>query len=113
ASVRHDTLRAIEGMRATNFADTYDASGFGLPGALNIGSNGNFNAFEGLGGNDTIIGNGNTRIEYINATAGVTVDIAAGTASGDASVGHDIFSNVSQVLGSGFADSLYGSANLV
>ena len=27
-----------------------------------------FNEFEGFGGNDTITGNGNTRIAYINAT---------------------------------------------
>ena len=33
----------------------------------------NLNGFEGLGGNDTITGNGNTRAEYANATAGVTV----------------------------------------
>jgi hypothetical protein len=50
ASVGHDTLRSIESVRATNFADTYDATGFGQAGALNIGSNGTFNAFEGFGG---------------------------------------------------------------
>ena len=41
-----------------------------MAGALNVStSNGNFNQFEGLGGNDTITGNGNTRVIYSNATA--------------------------------------------
>ena len=111
ASIGTDTLRSIESVRGTNFADTYDATGFGQAGALNIGSIGTFNDFEGLGGNDTITGNGNTRITYLNATGGVTVDIAAGTATGDASVGTDTFTGVSQVRGSQFADTLFGDAN--
>ena len=44
-----------------------------------------FNEFEGLGGDDTITGNGNTRISYLNALAGVTVtmtSVGAGTAHG-------------------------------
>ena len=50
-------------------ADSYDASGYGAGGALNVStSNGNFNQFEGLGGNDTITGNGNTRVLYSNST---------------------------------------------
>ena len=62
-----DTLRSIEGIQGTNFADTYDATGYGTAGALNIGNNGTFNQFEGLGGNDIITGNGNTRVIYANA----------------------------------------------
>ena len=108
ASIGTDTLRSIESVRGTNFADTYDATGFGQAGALNIGSNGTFNEFEGLGGNDTITGNGNTRISYVSATGGVTVDLAAGTATGNASVGTDTFTGVSQVRGSQFADTLFG-----
>ena len=110
-SIGTDTLRSIESVRGTNFADTYNATGFGLAGALNIGSNGTFNEFEGLGGNDTITGNGNTRISYVSATGGVTVDLAAGTATGDASVGTDTFTGVSQVRGSQFADTLSGDSN--
>ena len=63
-----------------------------------------------MGGNDTIIGNGSTQIVYFNATGGVTVDLVAGTASGDASVGNDTVSGISNVVGSGFADLLQGSA---
>src|SRR5262245_25318224 len=119
ATVGTDTLRAIESVRGTNFADSYDATGgdgpggnpgFGEPGALNIGNNGTFNEFEGLGGDDTIIGNGNTRIGFLNATGGVAVDLAAGTATGNSSVGTDTFTGVANVRGSGFADTISGNA---
>ena len=74
-----------------------------------------FNEFEGMGGNDTIIGNGNTVLSYLNATNGVTVDIAAGTAAAtgpDASVGNDTFTGVQFIRGSAFADTLKGSNNV-
>ena len=111
ASIGTDTLRAVESIRGTNFADTYDASQFGQAGALNIGSFGTFNDFEGMGGNDTIIGNGNTRLSFVSATGGVTVDLVAGIATGDASVGTDTFTGVSQVRGSAFNDTITGDAN--
>ena len=58
-----DTLRSIEAVRGTSFTDTYDATGFsGI--SANAGSNGTFNEFEGMAGNDTITGNGNTRLQY-------------------------------------------------
>jgi VCBS repeat-containing protein len=105
ASVGNDTLRSIEAIQGTNFNDTYDASTFGTVGALNIGNNGTFNQFEGLGGNDTITGNGNTRVIYSSATGGVAIHLAAGTATGDASVGTDTFSGVNSATGSQFADT--------
>jgi Ca2+-binding RTX toxin-like protein len=110
ASVGTDTLRAIEFVRGSRFADTYVATGFSGSSA-NSGSSGTFNEFEGVGGNDTITGNGNTRIAFYNATGGVTVDIAAGTATGDASVGSDTFTGVNSITGSQFADTLRGSDN--
>ncbi len=66
-----------------------------------------------MGGSDSIIGNGNTRISYLNATAGVTVTFSAsgsgtaqGTAPGDiANVGIDTFTGVNAVRGSNFADA--------
>jgi hypothetical protein len=102
-----DTLRAVESIRATNFADTYNATGFDGS-STNAGSFGNFNEFEGFGGNDTITGNGNTRISYVNATGDVTVDMTVGTATGNASVGSDTFTGVSQVRGSNFNDTITG-----
>ena len=64
-----------------------------------------------MGGNDTITGNGNTRISYVSATGGVTVDLAAGIATGDASVGIDtITGGVNRVRGSNFNDTILGDA---
>ncbi|WP_128927174.1 beta strand repeat-containing protein [Bradyrhizobium guangxiense] len=83
SSIGTDTLRDVEAVRGTNFDDIFDATGYGLAGALNVSStNGSFNDFAGAGGNDTIIGNGNTRLNYSSAQAAVTVDlqITIGTA---------------------------------
>ena len=111
--------RLPSGGSGTNFADTYDATGgdgaggnagFGELGALNIGNNGTLNEFEGLGGNDVISGNGNTRITFTNATGGVTVDLAGGTATGNSSVGTDTFTGVANVRGSNFTDTISGNA---
>ncbi|MET3339213.1 beta strand repeat-containing protein [Bradyrhizobium ottawaense] len=104
-SIGTDTLRSIEGIQGTGYADTYLATGYGQPGALNIGNNGTFNQFEGLGGDDAITGNGNTRLLYTNATGGVTVNLNAGSITGDVSVGHDTFTGVNSVYGSNFADT--------
>ncbi|QDW47974.1 hypothetical protein FFI89_032165 [Bradyrhizobium sp. KBS0727] len=110
ASIGTDTLRHVEGVRGTNFADTYDATGFSGS-STNAGSLGTFNSFDGQGGDDTIIGNGNTRIQYSNSTAAVNVDFVLGTATGDASVGTDHFTGVNAVMGSMFDDTLKGSGN--
>jgi Ca2+-binding RTX toxin-like protein len=121
ASSGTDTLRSIEGVQGTNFDDAYVATGYGAngldPTLYNVGDNGTFNQFEGLGGNDTITGNGNTRAVYVNAAASVTVDIAAGTGQGTiagdaAHVGQDHFvTGVNSIVGSLFGDFLYGSNN--
>jgi Ca2+-binding RTX toxin-like protein len=103
-----DTLTSIESITGSVLADTYNALGFGA-GSVNVGSNGTLNEFEGHAGNDTIIGNGNTRIAFYNAQAGVTVDLAVGTASGNASVGTDSVTGVNRVRGSDFDDSLFGN----
>src|SRR5262249_38959393 len=63
-----------------------------------------------MGGDDTITGNFDTRISFVSAAAGVMVDMAAGTAIGDASVGRDVFTGVSQVRGSDFDDTISGDA---
>ena len=111
-----DTLIGIEQIQGSNFADHYSAAGFtGVSGVP--GTPAGFNSFEGMGGDDVIVGAVNiqgqmlTRISYASATAAVTVDIAAGTATGNASVGSDSFINVNAVVGSAFNDVLRGSDN--
>ena len=90
ASIGTDTLISIESVRGTNFDDTYVATGFNGA-SSDIPSGTTFNEFEGMDGNDIITGNGNTRISYLNASAGVTVTLsgsgsgtAQSTAAGDA-----------------------------
>ena len=107
ASVGNDTLIEVEQVMGSAFADHYDATGFtshSAPGGLLSA----FNSFDGLAGDDTIVGNGSTRVSYVNATGAVNVDLAAGTATGDASVGTDTFAGVNQVRGSNFGDTLAG-----
>src|SRR6185437_11289102 len=71
SSIGTDTLRSIEAVRGTHFTDNYTAAGFttsstnaGSAGALSNGAA--FNEFEGLGVDDNITGNGDTRISYLN-----------------------------------------------
>ncbi len=113
ARVGTDTLTAVESVRGTNLADTYNATGFNGA-STDFGPTSTFNEFEGMAGNDTITGNGNTRISYISSTGGVTVDLIAGTAIGNSSVGTDtITGGVNSVRGSNFNDILVakGGAN--
>ena len=58
-----------------------------------------------------ITGNGATFLSYLMATAGVTVNFATGSATGDTSVGTDTFTGVQSVRGSEFADTFAGSNN--
>lgn len=109
ASIGTDTLIQIERVIGSDFADVFVADLlFAADGNENGVLGTTFNAFEGGAGNDTITGNDNTRIDYTRATAGVTVDLAAGTATGDASVGTDTFSGVAFVYGSDYADTMFG-----
>ena len=103
-----DTLISVEQVRGTHLDDVYNATGFSGSGP-NPGSFGTLNEFEGMAGNDTVIGNGNTRLTFGSARDGVTVDLQAGTVDGDPSVGHDIVSGVNQMRGSNFDDVLMGT----
>ncbi|QQS12955.1 MAG: hypothetical protein IPK81_01375 [Rhodospirillales bacterium] len=105
AGVGTDALFDVNFFRGSSFADRFDASAF----ANGVGG-GDFNHFQGDAGNDTVVGNGNTRIDYRSATIGVTVDLVVGSA-GDGLGGVDSFHGVNQVRGSGFADTLSGGVD--
>ncbi len=97
-TVGHDSFTAVNSVQGSNFGDTYLATGFA-----------GFNSFQGMGGDDTITGNGSTQIFFNNATGGVTVDLTTGNVNGNASVGHDtITGGVSNVQGSNFIDTITG-----
>ena len=114
--------RSVEAIWGTDFDDTYDARGFTASGdnsSVNSGSgdtgvSSSFNEFEGGAGDDTVYGNGNTRVAFTHATGGVVVTLGAegsGTADGNDSVGHDTFiSGVTRVRGSEFNDIISGNS---
>ena len=108
-----DTLQSIEAIVGTQLEDIFNATGFGAA-STNAGSLGTLNEFEGLAGNDLVIGNGNTRLVFDNATAGVHVDLLLTTnaITGNASVGTDSIHGVGEVnriRGSAFADTILGN----
>jgi len=98
SGVGTDTLLNIEMVRGTNFADTYNATGF-------VG----FNDFQGMGGNDDITGNGNTRITYHYAPGSVMIDLAAGTVTG-ADGTDTLHGGINAARGSQFNDFIRGSS---
>jgi Ca2+-binding RTX toxin-like protein len=109
AGVGTDTLSHIEYVRGGQFGDVFTV------GVSFQSSFSNKLDVEGLGGNDVITGNGETRVRFYKAEAGVTVDLALGVSYGTdgldtANVGWDTFSGVNRAWGSLFDDVLLGSA---
>jgi Ca2+-binding RTX toxin-like protein len=101
--------------------DTLEGSGDGdflLGGEGNdslVGGEGD-DFIQGGAGDDELLGGGdNDTASYVDATAGVIVDLGTGHATGDASVGSDTLSDVENVLGSHHVDTIVGSdvANLL
>jgi len=117
-----DTVRGVEEIRTTRFDDVFNAGGFvgGFESTVtNISSFAwGLNAFVESGGYDTIIGNGNTRIDYTNSLVPIEVDLASGfvdariaTDKGTdlyKTLGRDTVSGVYAVRGSAFDDLLQG-----
>jgi Ca2+-binding RTX toxin-like protein len=102
----NDTLR---GNASGNWIDgregTDDLRGNGGNDAL-LGGAGN-DYLDGGAGNDYLDGGAGTDyVDYASATSGVTVNLAAGTASGGA--GNDTLTGIEYVLGSGFNDTFIG-----
>jgi len=96
-------LSAWSQLRGLGHADaTFTGGQYVRPNGLVI------NEFQGGGGDDLIVGNGATRVGYLDATGSVTIDIEAGTGSG-AGVGTDSFSGVFWAIGSNHDDQIFGS----
>ncbi|MER2626357.1 MAG: calcium-binding protein, partial [Accumulibacter sp.] len=101
-----DTLININQITGSRYADSITGSS-----GASV-----FEQFEGGQGDDTMNGGvitdtlnqeNNNRVSYQNASGAVSVDLAAGTASGAA--GNDTLINFSQIRGSGYNDTLFGS----
>ena len=122
ASQGEDTLRGIEEIRTTKFNDTYDATGFVGGYASTTANVGSYwwglNSYVENGGNDLIIGNGSTRVDYGNSLVAIHADLGAGFVDArieaDKStvlyqlLGRDTLSGVYEVRGSAFDDLLLG-----
>ena len=90
-----DVIQAVEQVEGSRFNDTITGD---------AGANG----FYPEGGDDVIVGgDGLDTIYYLFATGPVTVDLAAGTATGE---GSDSLTGVENVAGSDFGDTISGDA---
>jgi ELWxxDGT repeat protein/VCBS repeat-containing protein len=107
-SVGTDVLIDIDRIVGSDFDDTINVNALYAPQGSMV------HQVEGAGGDDTINGNGSTRLGFEHANAGVSADLlsggASGIASGDAAnVGTDTFSGIGSLSGSAFDDEFFGS----
>ncbi|KAB1085063.1 calcium-binding protein [Neorhizobium galegae] len=94
-----DTLSNFENLTGSAFNDTL------------TGDNAN-NVIEGGVGNDAIDGSGGIdTLTYVNATAGITMNLATGTGQATGGAGTDTISNFENLVGSGFNDTLTGNGS--
>ncbi len=116
AIIGTDQLIGIESVFGTQFNDVFDATGYTIASqaAGDFASGNNpYQYIRGGGGNDTITGNGNTEIDYQDATSSVTVTLTApgtGTVTGGG-VGTDALTGgVIRFIGSVYNDTFNGSS---
>jgi len=100
-----DTFFDFENLRGTDYGDTL--RGDGLDNVIE-GRDGD-DILEGRVGADTLDGgDGSDTAVYIGSTAGVTIDLDMGTASGGEATG-DVLTSIENLLGSDFADNFTGN----
>lgn len=104
-STSADSVRYVNQFFGSPYADTYDVSAYTL--SMRDAANG-FNLFRGGAGNDTIIGNGNTRLDFGSALTGISIDLAQNSVA-DGQGGVDTFSGVNSVVGGAFDDVIVGT----
>jgi Zn/Cd-binding protein ZinT len=80
--VGSDTLRGIEDIIGSNFADTYNATGYGASSVNRNSWGDSWNIFIPNGGNDDITGNGQTWVNYNGVGGAITIDLGGQSAPG-------------------------------
>jgi Ca2+-binding RTX toxin-like protein len=101
-----DTLSGIENLIGSNFDDVLmgDSSANSLTGGAGD------DVLEGRGGADALIGGfGSNWASYLSSGSAVTINLSTGTISGGDAAG-DTFSNIENVEGSAYADTLAGDS---
>ena len=110
-----DVILNSEGVIGTDFADTLTGNAFGneFVGGLGVdtlsGADGDDVLDGGAGGDAIDGGEGSDYARYENSSAGVTIDLAAGTASGGEAAG-DTLTSIENLIGSEHQDTLTGDA---
>lgn len=128
ASVGADTLRNIENITGTNSADTFDATGYGATSTNKHFLGEDWNVFQPLGGNDLIVGNGRTILNYSGVGGSITVDLSnlgavdqffnvvtgfiADADPNTYDAGAIVAGGVNYVIGGNFADTLIGGGQV-
>ncbi|MFY9294377.1 MAG: M10 family metallopeptidase C-terminal domain-containing protein [Methylorubrum rhodinum] len=112
-----DALVDFENILGSAYADTLYGNGFTniLSGAAGIdklyGRDGDDTLIGGAGGDTLDGGIGTDLVDYGASSAGVSVNLSTGAASGGDAAG-DILIGIERVAGSGFADALVGTAGI-
>jgi Ca2+-binding RTX toxin-like protein len=110
----NNTLDGGGGINTLDYSNAWDGVTVDL--SAGTASNGyggtdtisNFQIVIGSHYDDSITGDGTTTVSYENAYSGVTVDLSAGTATGD---GNDTLINIQSVIGSAYDDTITGDSN--
>ena len=108
-----DIISSVQGVRGSNFGDSLMGDGqenrlAGIGGNDSLYGNGGKDAFLGGAGEDRIDGGeGIDRIAFAALTAGVTVDLSAGTGHGGDAAG-DVYISIENVTGTDNADNITG-----
>lgn len=98
-----DTLIEIQNLRGS----AHDDELMGDAKVNRLEGGGGDDVLEGRAGADALVGGeGSDAAAYINAAAGVRVDLGLGTGTGDAA--GDTFDSIENLIGSAFADTLIG-----
>jgi Ca2+-binding RTX toxin-like protein len=101
----HDRLYGGKGNDDVGDSETLHVNT--TPGDLIVGGHGDDILNSSAGDDHLVGGNGDDAALFVAAPSGVTVSLAAGTASGD---GTDVLSSVENVFGSGYDDVLQGTS---